>query len=484
MTGRGTTVDPATAPTVDPDLSPWIDGPRPVTGRDLMRLRPVGALLRSRWYPGVFQVPVAAVFGLVAYELLAGPAAAHHNSGTALMWVLRWPLLPLSLVVLGRFWCTVCPFGVISDVVQKLVGANRPVPRFLKKYGIWIIDAQFLAITWSDHIWGIVESPWGSSILLLLLTTGVIASGALFQRRTFCRYLCFLGGLCGSYSRTGIVQLHADTSICDTCSARAACYNGTRDADGRTVTAACPLFTLPRTMDSTANCTLCANCVKSCPNDAIQIRLRTPTSELWFVRNPKVAESFLAMAIMGIVLIQNLTMLNIWNEALARIGSSTGITNTALVFTVAFAVAVSAPVGLLLLASRAAAARNTEDTWQNFARFGYALIPLDVAAHLAHNLFHLLAEGGTVIITLAAPFGLPGAHHDTAPASDTTIKVLQYVLVAAGIALSCYTARRLAYRRYRSPVRRRATLAPYLGVIALLAVANLCLFTQPMMMRM
>src|SRR5665647_2304068 len=62
----------------------------------------------------------------------------------------------------------------VSAVIQKLVGVNRPVPPFLKKYGIWIIDATFLAITWADHVFGIVESPWGSGILLLLLTFAVI----------------------------------------------------------------------------------------------------------------------------------------------------------------------------------------------------------------------------------------------------------------------------------------------------------------------
>src|SRR5690554_2663451 len=65
-------------------------------------------------------------------------------------------------------------------------------------------------------------------------------------------------------------------------------------------------------------------------------------------------------------------------------------------------VAVTVPVALLAIASRVAAAGNLESTAKNFARFGYALIPLDVAAHLAHNLFHLLAEGGSVYTTVAA----------------------------------------------------------------------------------
>jgi len=128
-------------------------------GRDLLKNRFVSAVMRSRWYPGIFQVPVAAVFGLVGYQLLAGPSEAHENAGTALMWVLWWPALPLIYVLFGRFWCAVCPFAAISDVVQKLVGVNRPVPPFLKKYGIWVIDATFLAITWADHVFGIVESP-------------------------------------------------------------------------------------------------------------------------------------------------------------------------------------------------------------------------------------------------------------------------------------------------------------------------------------
>jgi len=70
------------------------------------------------------------VFGLVAYQLLAGPDSAHDNAGTALMWVLWWPILPLVYVVFGRFWCAVCPFAALSDLVQKLVGANRPFQPF------------------------------------------------------------------------------------------------------------------------------------------------------------------------------------------------------------------------------------------------------------------------------------------------------------------------------------------------------------------
>lgn len=315
--------------------------------------------------------------------------------------MLWWPLIPIVFLLLGRFWCAVCPFGWLSDQVQRLIDIGRPVPAFLKRYGIWIIDASFLLITWADHVLGIVESPWGSGLLLLGMTTAVVATAAVFQRRAFCRYLCFLGGLVGNYLRAVMVTLRADADVCKTCTSRAACFNGTDHSPP------CPMFEFPRTMDSSANCTLCASCVKSCPNDAITLSVRPPTRELWFVRTPKVSESFLAAAIMGIVLVQNVTMLGFWADTLAWLESVTGISSYVVNYTI---FAVSLPVGLLYAASRAAALRGGTAR-DYFAAFGYALIPLDVAGHIAHNLFHLLAEGKSIAVTALALVGREEATH-------------------------------------------------------------------------
>ena len=446
-------------------------------GIDLLKYRPVKAIMKSRLFPKIFQIPVAAVFGLIGYELLAGPSSAHDNPGTALMWVLWWPLIPIIFLFLGRFWCAICPFATLSDFVQKLVGANRPVPAFLKKYGIWIIDASFIAITWADHVFGIVASPWGSGVLLLLITFAVIVSGALFQRRTFCRHLCFLGGLSGNYARTGMIALRANTDICETCSAKAACYNGTEKSP------ACPLFQFPRTMDSNANCTLCGNCVKNCPNDAITLTLRPPTKELWFVRTPKIEESFLAMAIMGIVLIQNVTMLQIWEKTLITVERFSGVTNTAVTFTAVFAIGVMLPVAMLSLAARIASRVNTENTWQNFARFGYALIPLDVSGHVAHNLFHLLAEGKSIYYSVASIFG-SDATGSAALVNGRTIQILQFTILALGLWGSLYTAHRIALRNYGKTSMRKATFTPYAFLISTLLALNIGLFLLPMAHRM
>ena len=145
-----------------------INTPNPswLNGRNLLDNKLINNFLRSRWYPGIIQWPTLIIFMLIMFELILGPEAAHDNFGTALTWVLWWPLIPIIFLFLGRFWCAICPFAKINDLVQNFVGNKRPVPKFLKKYGIWIIDALFIFITWSDHVWGIVESPWGSGMLL------------------------------------------------------------------------------------------------------------------------------------------------------------------------------------------------------------------------------------------------------------------------------------------------------------------------------
>ncbi len=170
-------------------------------------------------------------------------------------------------------------------------------------------------------------------------------------------------------------------------------------------------------------------------------------------------------------------------DVLAWVNRVTGISSYPIIFTAVFAVGVSVPVALLALAAKVAARGNLEGTRQNFARFGYALIPLDVAAHVAHNLFHLLAEGKSVFHTVGALFGQQ-ATGSAALVGNGTIQVLQFALLALGLIGSWYTVRRIAHRRYLTPARRRSTLLPFMTLIGVLGALNVVMFLFPMAHRM
>lgn len=447
-----------------------------LNGGNLLKNKWIDRFMRSRWFPGIIQWPTLLIFMVIMFELILGPESAHDNFGTAMTWVLWWPLIPIIFLFLGRFWCAICPFATINDLVQKFVGNNRPVPKFLKKYGIWIIDALFIFITWSDHVWGVVENPVGSGVLMLTLTTGVIASGSFFERRTFCRHVCFLGGLSGNYARAGMLSLRGTPEICATCTI-AACYKGTEKAPG------CALFEFPKTMTSSANCVICADCIKNCPNDSIQLTLRPPTKELWFIRKPKMEEAFLSAVIMGIVFVQNVTMLEVWGSMLKWLEQVTGTTNYAVTFSITFAISIIIPVALLSLASWIASKFNKATLVENFTHFGYAIIALDVAGHIAHNLFHLLAEGKSVFYTALGLFGMEV--HGASPAilGMDAIQGLQFGLIALGLIGSLYTAYRISKSNHPDG-KIWGTFASYAVLMIILTIMNVILFTLPMAMRM
>ncbi|MGE5628231.1 MAG: 4Fe-4S binding protein [Solirubrobacterales bacterium] len=447
------------------------------SGKNLLNNKKFDNFVKSKWYPLGFQIFVGIVFAFIVLQLIIGPSEAHDNFGTAGTWVLWWPILPILLFFFGRFWCAICPFGALNDLVQKFVGSKKPVPKFLRKYGIWLIDAMFIAITWSDHVWGIVESPRGSGVLLLMITTAVVLSGALWERRTWCRYLCFLGGLSGNYSRAGMLQLRGTPDKCSKCTV-AACYKGTEKVPG------CPMFEFPKTMENNSMCNFCGNCVKNCPNSSIQVTWRTPTKELWFIRKPKLEESFLAIVIMGIVFVQNITMIDIWNDILRWLENTTGTTSYFVTFTITFIVSMLIPILLLAITGMAAKKFNGDSVKQNFAKFGYAIIPLDMAGHIAHNLFHLLAEGKSVFYTFMGLFGMHIENASTNIISDPTIQILQYILIALGTFGSIYTAYRIAKSNYVQKEKTKGTTIVYSVLIILLGILNIILFSMPMAMRM
>jgi|GEM_PF-156326 len=462
---------------------------------NFLNYAPLKSLLKSRWYPLIFVLPTMIVFGIIIIQLFYGSAETSTNFGSVMVWIFLWPLLPILFLLFGRFWCSVCPMSRVSDEVQKKVGMNKKVPKFLQKYGVWIIIVAFLVITWSDVVFGLVESPTNTGYLLLFVFAGVVLMGAVFEKRAWCRYLCFLGGLSSNYSMSSALELRANTDICKTCK-DPTCYKGTEKVEG------CSMFEYPRTMDSNRFCNFCSNCIKNCPHDAIKITPRPPTSELWFIKKPRFEDSFLATALIGIVVSQTVIMLEVWGPFMEWFESTTGITNFTVAWTVIFAGAMLIPLVLMLVSSfistilpeksrqlgmipdqtseanLAAGIVVDETMLSNFVRYGYALIPLGLGVHLAHNAKHFFGEGLSVIYTSASLVGM-NLTGDMSILNMPTIQVIQYILTLLGILGSVYTAHRISLNDQGS----KASVLPYIILILMFGAIALWMYSVPMAAR-
>jgi ferredoxin len=445
---------------------------------NLMNNKIVSTVLKSKWWPAIPQAITIWVFAVITWQLLFGPRDAEYNLGSLYTWILWWPLLPITFLLTGRFWCAICPFGLINDVVQKAFGRNKPVPKLIKNYGIWFIDALFIFITWADHLFGIFSSPLLTGGLMLILITGVVVSGALWQRRTWCRHLCFLGGLAGNYARNSMVELRATPETCATCKSKAACYNGTATV------APCPVFEFPRTMETSENCNLCGNCVKSCPNNSIEIRLRPISKEIYSIHNrkdePKFDEAFLAIVVMGIVLVKNMDDFAhpIWAGALQWVQDFTH-TPYAIAFTLLFLVVVNIPGVILTLMSLVAQFVNGDSWKANLTRFGFALIPLDMALVVSNTCPDLLGNGRALLYSALALFGVESGDAPRQLIDGAIIRDVQYGLIVIGAAISLHSVYRIAHHYFDAKGHVTRTLAPYSAMVAGFAVLMLWIFSHP-----
>ncbi|WP_420264900.1 4Fe-4S binding protein [Candidatus Magnetominusculus dajiuhuensis] len=396
-------------------------------------------ILSRKWYPAVLRWPTALFFVFLVYVLLYGRTEARYNLGLSMTWFLWWSILPLMFLVVGRFWCSICPFAMVNDLVQRLVGNNLPVPMFLKRYGAWITYLLFISLIYTEFILGIVLSTQISAILMLTLATFAVISGAFYTRRTWCRYLCPLGGMATIFSKAGMIELKAQPSICAKCKSMG-CYKGGENTPG------CPVFLVPRISENQpANCTYCGNCVKNCPNDSISIEIRPPTRGLWFLQKPKLEESFLAALFIGVGLSLSIMLRSQhWAEGFL------GIKNLNLSIAALYVSVLAAPVLLLYAVSRFVSYRTEEPVSIVFARFGYFLIPLAFANQLAVATFHeLLVNGKLSLYNIMEMIGLHRPQSATALVSMEIIKVFQILVLLAGATMSGFLAHRIAKSNYK-----------------------------------
>jgi hypothetical protein len=462
---------------------------------DLLRLQWLDRFVRWRGFQPVFQIPVLALTILLAYLGFADIQDGAKNLATRLTWIVWWPSIIFTFILVGRFWCVMCPFGALNEWAAKLGKPGRMFPKPLRN--LWVATFLFVLLTWFDEQLGIIRSPYMTASLIVLLSSAAIVTGLFYQRRTFCRYLCPITGLQGLYSMISPVELRSkNRSACQT-ECHQECYRGNDRGDG------CPMFEFPMMMEQNTFCNFCFECVKSCPPGNLALKTRAFGRELWSAGVRKLDEAYLAVALVGITSIVSAQMLGPWNDWISRLArylpidirvlmrpvTYLAMTESAVFFllSLAFAPLLVLFAAWLAVKSSGETARSVKET---FVMLAGMFIPVGLAMHLAHNASHLLAEGAGVIPALQrvlnryTPFDFGTPNWQSSPlASAEAIHWLQMLLIVAGLGLSlaAYEHLSIAWQGKR-PQGARA-LIPFAAVALIFTIINLLLLNQPMAMR-
>ena len=292
----------------------------PPRGWDITRNPRIARLVRDRRFQFLLILPNQIIFWTVIFVGLLGTAIPGLNFGTAITWYVWFCMVFVLMVVVGRAWCAMCPFGGFAEWVQrrtfwgrtqKTLGLGRKFPEPLARYGFLLPVAAFLALTWIEEFFNIAGpgNPADTSWMVVGIVGSALIFFLVFERRTFCRYLCPLTTLIGTVGSMGSVAgfRTRDRDVCLTCQTKD-CMRGGEDGFG------CPWYTWPGSADSNLYCGLCSECYKACPEGNIGLFLQKPLTSVVAPGRRRADVAWAIALLWGLVLYQQINATNLFAD--------------------------------------------------------------------------------------------------------------------------------------------------------------------------
>jgi polyferredoxin len=452
---------------------------------DLLQYNAVASVFKNRKTQFLFQLPAVLLLLLVVFAGFFGIQNSSKNLATISIWVIWWSLLIISLALAGRVWCVMCPFGAVGDWVQRRAfykrvndtfSLNRKLPAKFRNLSIAAVF--FLVITWADFQFNLVNSPLNTAYFIFVLLVLIVIVSIIFERRSFCRYVCPITGLIGMYSMFAPFELRAkEKETCKTCKEKF-CISGNEKGYP------CPVFEYPGTMEKNTHCILCTECVKTCYRNNISFNLRSFAGDFLTMTKTQMDEALFVLMLLGITIFQTLIMTRPWANFAPDLMRYTGASYDSVRF-ILFITAAASPVLIYSISIGISKLLNLKIMFKDlFIGCAYSIIPLGLMMHLSHNLRHLLEEGRGLIPVLSDPFGFGWNLFGTsgyAPApllNSNNILLIQWLLMLIGLGFSVSVGKNISRRMFRE---NDSAYVPVMMLVFIFFVFNLWLLGQPIM---
>ncbi len=455
---------------------------------ELTQFKWIRALCKSRWfYMGLLFFNLF-MFTIILTSFFAGGfSAGNYNFGIMVVWILWWVLLMLLLVpVFSRAWCTMCPFPLFSDYFQrgklyqvvqgKLGGLNLKLPKSLQN--MWIMNILFLFTTFFSSF--MTVRPFASFIVIGSIIVLAFIVGLIFQKRTFCLYMCPVSGFQGLYAQFAISEVRCkDPEICKNHKPKT-CFVGDENGYG------CPWLLTPFDFKKNTYCGMCLECFKSCPYDNMAFNLRPPGVDL-LVKTKReyrrLDEAWKAFIMLGIAIMFFVTFQGPWG-ALKDMAKATTWSGyfTFIGFHSAVSLVIFPAIFLIFsLMSKALSGNKEVPLERVFTDFAYTLIPTGLGVWIAFSIGIILPNGSYILHILSDPFAwgwdlFGTAHIAWTPVLTLYTGHLQGIAVAVFFLFAAAYGSRISRQVYSNEKEAKLGWLPILVYLVLLNVAFLLLF--------
>jgi polyferredoxin len=336
------------------------------------------ALLKNRWLQLLVFLLMLAGFLFAILSGFAGTPVGSSNFGIVFVWIAWWAILILVAVpFFGRAWCAICPIPMPGEWLQRgaILEPPRKKPHWFnlrwpnKLRNIWLQNLTFTLVALFSSV--ILTTPRVTAIVLAAMLFLAIGMSIIFERRTFCRYICPVGGFIGLYAQAAPLELRV----------------------------------FPGGLTKNTYCGLCMECLRTCPYDNISVNARPFSADL-AKPSKRMDEAFKAFIMLGAAMIYAGVLLGPWG-ALKSAAYSVG-TMAWFGYAVAFLVFIFGLLPALLWWAVKLGhkhSKNNVPTRHSFSAFATALVPLGLMFWVAFSLSFVLTNAAYILSSLSDPLG-------------------------------------------------------------------------------
>jgi len=226
--------------------------------------------------------------------------AAHignTNLASQLVWNIWWPVVLVLAALIGHVWCSVCPLELVNSLAGK-IGLKLRAPKILRSG--WVVTALFAFILFGAvGYFGIRSAPRNMSFYLASILSLAFISGLIWEKRSFCSYMCPLGSIIGMYSCIAAFEWRADKSTaCNECETKDCVA---KKDHHKLIGHSCTSYLHPAKIPNNRECLLCTHCMKACPSSNFRFSLRLPFADFFTKLRLKYSEMAMLFLLIGFV---------------------------------------------------------------------------------------------------------------------------------------------------------------------------------------
>ncbi|MBI5870301.1 MAG: 4Fe-4S binding protein [Actinobacteria bacterium] len=383
----------------------------------------IDPLLRWRYYPRLFHWLFFAVTIVLTYFAFAPGQRGEGNLATEVVWRLWWPLLPFVLLVGGRIWCGVCPFGGVSDAASSLSKSRRTPPAWLRKAGPWLGVFSVFGFGMAFLALGLEADSGATGTILIGMVALPFMLALLYRGRTFCRYLCPVGFITRAYSYFSWLRPHGSPE-----------RNGTM--------AVCPVGQSPASLRQPSQCQMCGECTRGPEARGITTGFTAGSPRLPGTKEFGRPEAVLSLLMLGLMAADSVRMTQVFaryqHMALPYLGYNYRLT---------VAAGVTGLVGVILVLQLAIAwIASRKDSGKAFNAIGFSYLPLTLGVFLSLALQHLWSGALPSLQTVLVESRLIDWAGHMPPANvyfvSIPLKLMQFAMLGTGLYYSLSLARK------------------------------------------